>query len=304
VFAQSYTDFYVYAVDDGSTDGTYQVLKSNSHRCSFVSQPHAGPAATRNRAIRMSDSPFVAFLDADDEWVPKKLERQISLLKRDPSLGMVSSFCWISGPGMERWAISLAYGVPSSGRLFRRLLRNRFVFTSTVVVRRHCLEEVGLFNESLAVNEDFNLWLRIAAHWRTAFMTDVLAAVHEPRQSVSASISPEEWLKSEVVALEHVRSSCPELPLGAALALQNALAVRTCSYGSFLLSIGAKASARRELLNALLLQPVLWGALARLGLSFLPTGVANSFEARTARLPRQTSSGNLSPLASRDASSI
>jgi len=252
----------------------------------------------------MSDSPFVAFLDADDEWVPKKLERQISLLKRDPFLGMVSSFCWISGPGMERWAISLAYGVPSSGRLFRRLLRNRFVFTSTVVVRRHCLEEVGLFNESLAVNEDFNLWLRIAAHWRTAFMTDVLAVVHDPPRTMSASISPEERLKSEVFALEHVRSSCPELPLGAALALQNALAERTCSYGSFLLSIGAKASARRELLNALLLQPVLWGALARLGLSFLPTGVANSFEARTAKLPRQTSSGNLSPLASRDASSI
>jgi len=249
----------------------------------------------------MSDSPFVAFLDAHDEWVPKKLERQISLLKRDPSLGMVSSFCWISGPGKEKRAISPAYGVPSSGRLFRRLLQNRFIFTSTVVVRRQCLEEVGLFNESLAVNEDFNLWLRIAAHWRTAFMTEVLAVVHHP--PLSASNSREEWLKSEVIALDHVRSSCKELPLGAALALQNALVERTCSYGSFLLSRGAKASARSELLAALKLQPCHWRALTRLGLSFLPTGVVNSLEERTTRLPRQ-SSGNLSPLTSRDASSI
>ena len=252
----------------------------------------------------MSNSPFVAFLDADDEWVPQKLERQISLLKRDTSLGMVSSFCWISGPAKERRAISPAYGVPSSGRLFRRLLRNRFVFTSAVVVRRHCLEEVGLFNESLGVNEDFNLWLRIAAHWKTAFMTDVLAVVHKPRECVSAAISRQERLKSEVVALDHVRSSCPELPLGAALALQNALAERTCSYGSFLLSIGAKASARRELLHALLLQPVLWRAFIRLGWSFLPAGVAHSLEERTPRLPRQASSGNLPPLAPRDASSV
>jgi hypothetical protein len=224
----------------------------------------------------MCRSPFLAFLDADDEWLPLKLERQIALLKQDPTLGLVCSLCSISEPGREWRVIPEADNIPSSGRLFRHLIRTCFVFTPTAVVRRGCLEEVGLFNESLAVSEDFNLWLRIAARWRIAFMPEVLAITHKRPGSLSASISPEKRLRNGVAALEHVQAVCPELSPAEARALRGALAERIYFHGSFFLSTGAKGRSRRKLVSALKLRPTYWRALAKLGLSFLPTRVSKS----------------------------
>lgn len=273
--AQTFSDFHIYAVDDGSADSTVQILET-APRCCFVSQPHAGPAAARNRAIQMSRSPFIAFLDADDEWLPPKLERQIALLKQDPTLGLVCSLCSISEPGRERRVIPEVDNIPSSGRLFRHLVRKCFVFTPTAVVRRGCLEEVGLFNESLAVSEDFNLWLRIAARWRIAFMPEVFAITHKRPGSLSASISPEKRLRNGVAGLEHVQTVCPELSPAEARALRGALAERIYFHGSFFLSTGAKGPSRRKLVSVLKVRPTHWRALAKLGLSFLPTRVSKS----------------------------
>jgi hypothetical protein len=270
-YAQTFKDFHVYAVDDGSTDGTIQILECDAQRCSFVTQPRAGPAAARNRAIEMSDSPFVAFLDADDEWLPAKLERQIALLKSDPTLGLVCSSCMVVEAGGEKRPAFGAQDVPTSGRLFENLVRSCFVFTPTVVARRKCLEEVGLFNESLAVCEDFNLWLRIAARWRIAFLPEALAITHKRPGSLSASISPEERLKTGVAALENVQSSCSGLSRAETRALREALAERHYFHGSFLLSTGATRSSRRSLVAALKLRPIHWKALVKVGISFLST---------------------------------
>jgi len=271
VFAQTYNNFRVYPVDDGSTDGTLRVLETYADRCCFVSQPHAGPAAVRNRAIQMSGSPFVAFLDADDEWLPEKLERQIPLLKQDPTLGLVCSLCAIHEAGSDTSPTFTTGDVPGPGRLFEQSVREGFVHTPTVVVRRRCLDDVGLFNESLAVSEDRNLWLRIAARWRIAFLPEVLAIVHKRPGSLSVSIPVEERLRNGVAALEHVESSCPELSAAEARALRMALAERLYCYGSFLLSSGVKEASRGKLASTLTLQPTHWRAFAKLVLSFLPT---------------------------------
>ncbi len=274
-YAQTYKDLRVYAVDDSSTDRTRQVLESNADRCLFVSQPHAGPGAARNRAIQMSDSPFIAFLDADDEWLPTKLERQVALLKQDSSLGLVCSRCAVAEVNGETQAAFAAVDLPISGRLFQNLVRNCFVFTPTVVARRECLEEVGLFNESLAVCEDLNLWLRVAARWRIAFLPEVLAITHKRPGSLSASVPPEKRLRTGVAALEDVQSRCPELSRAEARALWDALAERNYFHGSFLLSTGVKRSSRHSLASALKLRPTHWRALVKLGLSFLPARSSN-----------------------------
>jgi cellulose synthase/poly-beta-1,6-N-acetylglucosamine synthase-like glycosyltransferase len=270
-FAQTYKDLQVYAVDDGSTDDTMHVLQANAGRCRIVGQAHAGPGAARNRAIELSDSPFIAFLDADDEWLPEKLERQISLLREDTSLGLVCSLCAVEKVGNNAQLEFQARSTPLSGRLFTQLALNCFVFTPTVVVRRCCLEEVGLFNESLAVSEDFNLWLRIAARWKIALLPEVLAINHRRADSLSASIAAEERLRTGVAALEHVQSSCPELLPSEGRALRRALAERIYFYGSFLLATGSTGLARRKLESVLKLQPTHWRAMAKLALSFLPT---------------------------------
>jgi hypothetical protein len=291
-YAQTYTDFHIHAVDDSSSDGTIRVLESNARRCSFVAQAQAGPAAARNRAIAMSRSPFVAFLDADDEWLPLKLERQMALLKQDSTLGLVCSSCAVSDAGGEKRAAVTTEDKPISGKLFQDLVHNCFVFTPTVVVRRECLEQVGLFNESLAVSEDFNLWLRIAARWRIAFLPEVLAITHKRPESLSASIAPEKRLKTGVAALENVQSSCSGLTSSETRALSEALAERNYFHGSFLLSQGAKQAARRSLASALKLQPTHWRALAKLGLSLLPTGSSKSLVEVNRKLARRLRSSN------------
>ena len=270
VFIQTYTDFRVYAVDDGSSDRTLEVLAANADRCSYISQVHLGPAAARNRAIRMSNSPFIAFLDADDEWLPAKLERQIALLKDQPGVGLVSSFCLLGDSANESGRVP-SRNVHLSGRLFRELIRNCFVFTPTVVVRRRCLEEVGLFRESLAVSEDFNLWLRIAARWRIAYLQEPLAVVHKGHGSLSARVSDADRLRNGIAALEDVKAKCGQLSPLEAHALRQALAERFYFYGSFLLKTGVKGPARRALASSLRFETSHWRALAKLAISFLPS---------------------------------
>ena len=276
VLAQTHQDFWIYAVNDGCTDNTMQVLETYAPRCVSISQAHAGPAAARNRAIRESVSPFIAFIDADDEWLPEKLERQISLLRRNQSLGMVCSHCLISESGSEENRHILIDDVPRSGRLFQYLVRNCFVFTPTVVVRRRCLEEIGLFNEALPVSEDFNLWLRIAARWEIAIVPEVLAVAKKRSGNLSVTTPQQERLRSGVAALEHVRSSCSRLSPVEQHALRLALAERIYFYGSYLLSTGAKTDSRKHLASALELQATHWRAFAKLALSFLPGEIYGS----------------------------
>lgn len=302
--SQSYSDFRIYAVNDGSTDRTVQILEANSHFCSFVTRPHGGPAAARNRAIQMSSSPFLAFLDADDEWLPQKLARQMALLKQDPALGLVCSLCSVRAPGTHGGAVFPALNAPHSGRLFERLIRNCFIFTPTVVVRRSCLEDAGLFNESLLTSEDFNLWLRIAARWKIALLPEVLAITHKRRGSLSATIPPELRLGNGVAAIEDVRSRCPQLTAAEERALRAALAERLYFEGSYLLSRGAKAVARTKLAAARELQITHWRALAKLALSFLPAHACQSLAGLKRKLAERSSPGKPAQFAPPDVSSL
>ena len=183
---------------------------------------------------------------------------------------MVCSHCLISEAGGKEDRHMVVDNVPHNGRLFKHLVRNCFVFTPSVVVRRRCLQEIGLFHEALPVSEDFNLWLRIAARWDIAIVPAVFAIVNKRPGSLSLTISSEERLRSGVAALEHVRSSCPNLSLVEQHALRLALAERIYCYGSHLLSTGAQSASRQHLSSVLKLQSTHWRALAKLTLSYLP----------------------------------
>jgi Glycosyl transferase family 2 len=304
VLAQSYSDFHIYAVDDGSTDHTVRILEANRNRCSFVTQPHAGPAAARNRAIEMSSSPFVAFLDADDEWLPQKLARQVAFLKQNPKLGLVCSLCILQTAGKQSVNTMPGIEAPYSGKLFDRLVRQCFIFTPTVVVRRRCLDDVGLFNESLLTSEDFNLWLRIAARWDIALLPEVLAITHTRPGSLSTSIAPGKRLSNGVAAIEDVHSKCPNLTRAEAQALRATLAERLYCEGSYLLLTGAKAAARARLSAAQKLQIMNWRGFAKLSLSILPNRIYRSILGWKRNLADPQPPGNLGHFTPTDGISI
>ena len=157
-------------VDDGSTDDTPQILQQwagdprvRSHR-----QANAGQARAKNRGVELSRGRFVAFLDADDAWNPDKLAQQMPLFRGRPELGVVySDYQCMDADGRP-----LVKGVTPMRRgwVTGPLLIESFVRYSAGVVRRECLERNGGFDETLDMGIDYDLWLRLSAHWQFDFV--------------------------------------------------------------------------------------------------------------------------------------
>ncbi|HXY08748.1 MAG TPA: glycosyltransferase [Terriglobales bacterium] len=270
VFAQTYRDYRIYVIDDGSTDDTEAVLRPYASRVVCVHQTHAGQASARNQGIRLSNSPYVAFLDADDEWLPNKLERLIEVLRRDSRIGLVYSDCSTSGTGPSSGSRFASVGIPAGGRVFTQLLDNCNVFTPTVVVRRECLEDVGLFTESLPVGEDLNLWLRIAARWEVAVVPEVLAIRHSRPGGLSLTTSVDRKLSSGIALIEHVIQTCTHLRAHERHALRKSIANRHYEYGSYLLRNGDRGPCRHQMCQAIRRGRLDWRVLTKVAFSFLP----------------------------------
>lgn len=178
VFAQTFKDYEVIVINDGSpdTEELEKALERYAPKLRYLKQENRGAAAARNTGIRAASGELVAFLDADDTWKPNFLEKQIALLKRS-NVDFVYADALLCGDS------------PLSGRTFMQVQPSRgevtpesllavnvTVLTSTVVARKQPIIEVGLFNESIKRGHDFELWLRLAKHGvRFAYQHDVLA---------------------------------------------------------------------------------------------------------------------------------
>jgi len=178
VFKQTFDDFEVILVDDGSTDDTVDRVKPYSERDSrfrYLRTTNGGQASAKNTGIYHSRGEFVAFLDADDLWHPEKLMKQMSLFQ-DDAVGIVYSLMeFINEKGeMLPSGPPSKYLTPRSGWITDYLLFDNFIPFSTSVVRRECLENHGVFDEGLAMGIDWDLWLRLSPHYRFAFVDEPL----------------------------------------------------------------------------------------------------------------------------------
>ncbi len=179
VFSQTFTDFEVVVVDDGSPDAAEleAAVAPFRNRIRFIVQPNRGAGAARNTAIRASTGRLLAFLDADDRWTADFLARQVALIESDRRLALVYCDARLSGdsPLAGRRFMENA---PSDGEVtLISLIQQRCnIALSTVVARRRAIVAAGLFDETLRRGQDFELWLRLA--WRgeiIAYQRDVLA---------------------------------------------------------------------------------------------------------------------------------
>jgi hypothetical protein len=159
VLNQSFTDFELLVIDDGSTDNTEQVVGSISdHRLKYIKQRNRGASAARNTGIQASISNFVAFLDSDDLWLPDKLSLQMAKVDANPEVGLVYGKYLSSADSEGSMKIT---GVCYPQLELRRLLLGPAFHWSTVLVRRVLLEQVGNFEETFG-GEDWELTLRLA----------------------------------------------------------------------------------------------------------------------------------------------
>lgn len=176
VFEQTYSNYEIIVVDDGSKDGTWQLLQSYAPKAKVFSKENGGPASARNVAINNSDGELIAFLDSDDLWFKEKLERQVRFLSDNPDIALAYSEALMIRQSGNEWNTERKIGFTESPT-FCKLLYGDFIPNSTVIIRRSCIEKIGLLNESreLIAAEDYEYWLRIAKSFPIAGIPQPLA---------------------------------------------------------------------------------------------------------------------------------
>ncbi|HKR02222.1 MAG TPA: glycosyltransferase [Pyrinomonadaceae bacterium] len=180
VWAQGVPDLEIIVVDDCSTDETQSVLDSLSQKGELRHlrlEQNSGPAAARNRGIRESRGEWVAFLDADDYWMPGKLCAQLRVLEEGAQTPLDFAYCGVVAVDKEG-KVAAIYPAPPVEDFMDDLLWGNQIATPTMIVRRSLLEKTGLFDEALLVGEDWDLWLRIAAQARGEAVTEPLVTAN------------------------------------------------------------------------------------------------------------------------------
>jgi len=195
VLRQTFTDFEIVVVDDGSTDQTKNIVEEISalfpNKIHYSYQDNQGVSLARNAAINLSQGRFLAFLDSDDYWLPNHLEEQIKVIENNIDIGLVhSNISQISEDG-KFIKIPQRKKQYLSGSIFEYLfLRKANIACSTSLFRKDCCEAIGLFDPFLTKLgcEDRDYWLRIAQRFKIVYIDKVLTSYRINSQGMSKNI--------------------------------------------------------------------------------------------------------------------
>lgn len=160
VILQSYQDFEIIIIDDGSTDNTPEVISKFGDRVIYVRKENEGPSAARNKGVKVSRGGFVAFLDSDDRWHREKLAIQVREMEKNPNflISHTQELWYKNGNLLPQKERHSKYG----GYIFDKCLPLCSVSMSTAMVRKGIFDSVGGFDESLPCCEDYDFWLRVS----------------------------------------------------------------------------------------------------------------------------------------------
>ena len=192
VLTQTFRDYDLWVIDDGSTDQTSQILAPYLDRIQYRLIPNGGTARARNHGIQQSGGSYIAFLDSDDRWLPTKLEAFARSIQTKPESGLFYSSIEVINEAGEKLRVNRSRAV--RGSAYHSLLMGNILAASTAVVRRGCLEKIGLFDPNMSHCEDWDLWLRIARAYPITFVPGALT-IFETAAAGNKTANTQAWLE-------------------------------------------------------------------------------------------------------------
>jgi glycosyltransferase involved in cell wall biosynthesis len=234
VLVQTFQDFEIIAIDDGSTDDTRAVLKRfKDKRIRYVYQTNRGQSAALNTGLRLCDTDYVAILDSDDLWLPEMLETAVNMLDSKPNAALF--YAKASSIDADGKPLTQILGAPEKfpGHTFKSLLYGDCVAPGTVVLRRKFVETIGLFDEALNGTEDWDMWVRIARYYPFAYADRTLARYrcHEANYtSIASNFRHLVQARTQVLDKVFSGSNVPE----------EALSIKPVAYRNVYMDIGLR----------------------------------------------------------------
>ena len=209
---QTFSDWEIIAIDDGSTDGTLQVLEQiQDEKIKIYSYDNGGVSFARNKGINHATGEFISFLDADDLWSPDKLELQLKALQNNPAAGVVYSLV-VSGLEESEDSFTFVEGNKSiyQGNVYCQLLLENFISCgSNILVRREAIKSIGFFDSQVDSSEDWDYCLRLATKW--SFVCVAKQQIIHRKTPNSASTKAAKIEKTGLLTLEKAFVATPQL---------------------------------------------------------------------------------------------
>lgn len=290
VLNQDYPNIELVLVDDGSIDGTPEAAEQFGSRVKVLRQKNAGPATARNRGIAAARGDFIAFLDADDVWLPGKVSLQVQYLQDHPTVGVVFGgfLRWYSQADRSFSAAPAPVNLDSqvrlvpehSGWIYKDILLDSVICIITAMIRRSVIETVGNFDESLKTGEDYDFWLRVSRQFPAAEFDRTLA-YYRMHASSTTKVPRKENNEYEVLrrTLAAHGPAGPDHVASPKSALRERFFQLCFSHGYFHIRSGDPKVAQqafREALDYSPLRPKVWAY-------WILAGIKRAFAASTAR---------------------
>ncbi|MBM4053175.1 MAG: glycosyltransferase [Planctomycetes bacterium] len=256
VLAQTYEAYEIIVIDDGSTDNTKSVLAPYMEKIRYIDLGrNKGLPTARNLGIESAKGEFIAFLDADDIWMPEKLELSIDQFLKNPDVGMVYSK-HINVDSKSRYREGKIKGKLPSGNIFAQLFfEQNFVICSSVVVRKEVFNKAGLFDYELVNCQDWDMWLRIAFYYKAIGINTPLVKYRHSSKSLSKN--RDNVLKYQQVVIDKIYNMYKDSENGISKRIyKKRLAAHYSKIGRHYMRMGDASAAKENFRLSLKIDPI------------------------------------------------